>query len=66
MSVPQAAAGGASDAVRVARGHGHGHGPVEAFEKTAFFTHEHGLDHPGGATYLDRRGVLAVAQRHGG
>jgi hypothetical protein len=40
-------------------------GVVKAFEKHPFYTHEYGLDHPSGATYVDGLGVLAVAEPQG-
>ena len=35
---------------------------VKVYEKHPFFTHEHGIDHPAAATYVDGRGVLAIAR----
>lgn len=41
-------------------------GRVKVFEQHPFYTHEQGLGHPEGATYLDGRGMVAVAQHRPG
>lgn len=41
-------------------------GVTKAFEKHAFLTHEHGIDHPAAATYVEGAGVLAIAERRPG
>jgi hypothetical protein len=49
------------------RGEQRGPGDVtQAFEKHPFYTHEFGLDHPSGATYVDGPGLLAVAEKRAG
>ncbi len=35
---------------------------VKGFEKHPFPTHEHGIDHPSGAAYLESSGLVAIAE----
>lgn len=39
--------------------------PTRVFERHSLFTHEVGIDHPGGATYVAKLGLLAVAEQAG-